>query len=267
MTADDITSGLKTQFLGHHVYAYQQTRSTNDVALRLGSNGAPDGALVIAEYQTAGRGRLGKSWLSPPGCCILASVILRPTIYPHQTPIVTLLAAAAAANSIRCLTKLPAKIKWPNDVLIDGKKICGILTEVGVTKDLPSSEAKGRDFFLVVGIGINVNIEKDSFPISLKSTATSLSILLGYELPRIQLLQQFLLEFENRYILLNHGDLLLIISEVKRLSNILGYRVRVECDEKMAVGQAIDIDEDGALVLRTRIGTQEKFMTGNVILF
>ena len=258
MTANDIISGLKTQFIGHRVYAYQQTRSTNDVALRLGANGAPNGALVIAEYQTAGRGRLGRSWLSPPGCCILASVVLRPAIQLYQTPVVTLLAAAAATDAIRRLTKLPAKIKWPNDVLIDGKKVCGILTEMGT--------GKGGENFLVVGIGINVNIDKDSFPISLKSTATSLSILLGYELSRIQLIQQFLLEFENRYLLLNHGDMLPIISEVKRLSSILGCQVRVECDEKVMVGRAVDIDEDGALILCIGIGTLEKFMTGNVTL-
>ncbi|MBM3239137.1 biotin--[acetyl-CoA-carboxylase] ligase [Candidatus Poribacteria bacterium] len=258
MTADDIISGLKTQFIGHRIYAYQQTRSTNDVALYLGANGAPDGVLIIAEYQTAGRGRLSRSWLSPPGCSILASVLLRPKIQPYQMPVVTLLAAAAVANSIRLITKLPAKIKWPNDVVIDGKKVCGILTEMGIEK--------GRENFLVIGIGINVNIEKDSFPLSLKSTATSLSILLGYEISRIQLLQQFLLDCENRYILLNDGNLMPIISEVRSLSSILGCQVRVECDEKVTVGQVVDIDEDGALVLRSGMGKLEKFMTGNVAL-
>lgn len=258
MTADDIISGLKTQFIGHRVYAYQQTRSTNDVALRLGANGAPDGALIIAEYQTAGRGRLGRSWLSPPGCCILASVVLRPTIQLYQTPVVSLLAAAAVANSIKHLTKLPAKIKWPNDVLIDRKKVCGILTEMGTGKE--------GEKFLVVGIGINVNIDKDSFPISLKSTATSLSILLGYELSRIQLIQQFLLEFENRYILLNHGNLMPIISEVKCLSNILGCQVQMVYDEKVMVGQAVDIDEDGTLILRIGTGTLKKILMGNLTL-
>ncbi|MFQ6039713.1 MAG: biotin--[acetyl-CoA-carboxylase] ligase [Candidatus Poribacteria bacterium] len=258
MTADDITSGLKTQSLGHRVYAYQQTRSTNDIALHLGANGAPDGALVIAEYQTAGKGRLGRSWISPPSCCILASLLLRPTIQPYQTPVVTLLAASAAANSIRTLTKLPAKIKWPNDVIIEKKKVCGILTEMGI--------GKGGQQFLVVGIGINVNIAKDSFPFLLRSKATSLSILLGYELPRIQLLQQFLLEFENRYMLLNQGNLTPIISEVKNLSSILGRQVRIECNDKTIVGQAVDIDENGALVLRLRVGTFEKVITGGVTL-
>ncbi|HIE28786.1 TPA: biotin--[acetyl-CoA-carboxylase] ligase [Candidatus Poribacteria bacterium] len=258
MTADDITSGLKTRSFGHRVYAYQQTRSTNEIALRLGANGAPNGALVIAEYQTAGKGRLGRSWISPPSRCILASLLLRPTIQPYQTPVVTLLAAAAAANSIRDLTRLPAKIKWPNDVIIAGKKVCGILTEMGT--------GKSGQQFLAVGIGINVNIGKDSFPISLKSKATSLSILLGYELPRIRLLQQFLLEFENRYILLNRGNLAPIISEVKSLSSILGRQVRIESDEKAIVGQAVDIDENGALVLRLSIGTFEKVITGSVTL-
>ena len=258
MTADDIISGLKTQFIGHRVYAYQQTRSTNDVALYLGANGAPDGTLVVAEYQTAGRGRLSRHWLSPPSSSILASLVLWPKIQPYQMPVVTLLAAAATVNSIRCITKLPAQIKWPNDVIINEKKVCGILTEIGI--------ANGREQFLVVGIGINVNIGKDSFPISLKSTATSLSILLGYELLRIQLLQQLLLEFENRYILLNDGNQMPIISEVKFLSSILGCQVRMECDEKVVVGQAVDIDEDGALVLRIGIGKLEKFMAGSVTL-
>lgn len=258
MTVDDITSDLKTKFLGHKVYAYRNTRSTNDVALHLGENGAPDGTLVIAEYQTAGRGRPGKSWLSPPGCNILASLILQPEIQPYQAPLVTFLASSAVVNAIRFLTKLPAQIKWPNDVLINGKKVCGILTEIGVTK--------GNETFLVVGIGINVNIARDSFPTSLKSTATSLNILLGYEVSRIQLLQQFLLEFEKRYILLKRGEMIKITSEVKHLSGILGCRVRMERDGEVIVGQAVDIDEDGALVLRTGIGTIVKSLTGDVIL-
>jgi BirA family biotin operon repressor/biotin-[acetyl-CoA-carboxylase] ligase len=258
MTVDDITFGLKTRFLGHHAYAYQNTRSTNDVALRLGANGVPDGTLVIAEYQTAGKGRLGKSWLSPPNCNILASLILLPKIQLYQMPVVTLLASVAVVSSIRFLTKLPAKIKWPNDVLIDGKKVCGILTEAGATR-------KGEKF-LVVGIGINVNITKDSFPLALKSTATSLRILLGYEISRIQLLQQLLLEFEHRYILFNRGDLKSIISEVKHLSNILGCRVRIEDNGSVAVGRAVDIDKDGALVLQNENGMLMRFMTGNVML-
>ena len=256
MTPDDIKTGLKTQFFGHKVYAYKQTRSTNDVALRLGANGAPEGALVIAEYQSAGRGQLGRSWLSPPGSSILASIIVRPAMQLTQIPMITLLAAAAVARSIRYCTQLPAMIKWPNDVVVDGKKVCGILTEMGAKNE--------QTQFLAVGIGINVNIPKDSFPIAIKKTAISLNILLGYEISRIQLLQTFLLEFENRYVLFRHGDFVPIISEVRQLSSILGCPVRVECDENIIVGQAVDINEDGALLVRNEMGMLRKVMTGTV---
>jgi len=255
MTVDEITTGLQTQFLGHKVIAYQQVGSTNDVALRLGRSGAEEGTLVIAESQTAGRGRHGRRWQSPPNTSILASLILRPQIHKSKIALINLLAAVAVARAIKIVVALPANIKWPNDVLICGKKISGILTEVESQKE--------NIRFLAVGIGINVNIPQDSFPVSLKPKATSLNILLGYEVSRVKLLQQLLLEFERRYILLRNGDFTSIILEGKRLSTLLGSFIRVKSGKNIIVGQAMDIDEDGALLLRRGMGTIEKVVAGD----
>jgi len=258
MTIDEITTGLQTQFIGRKVIAYQQVGSTNDIALRLGRSGAEEGTLVIAESQTAGRGRHGRSWLSPPNASILASLILRPRMQESKIALINLLAAVAVARAIEIVISLPAKIKWPNDVLIYGKKVSGILTEI-------ESQKEGIRF-LVVGIGINVNIPLDSFPVSLKPKATSLSILLGYEVARVKLLQQLLLEFERRYILLRNGDFKSIILEGKRLSTLLGSFIRVKSGKNIIVGQAVDINEDGTLLLRRGMGTIEKIMVGDASL-
>jgi len=258
MDVEKITNGLQTEFIGHKIIAYQQIGSTNDVALRLGRNGAEEGTLVIAESQTAGRGRHGRRWLSPPNSSILASLILRPTIHKSKIAIINLLAALAVAKAIRIVTSLPAMIKWPNDVTIYDKKVSGILTEVEAGKE--------NIQFVVVGMGVNVNIPQDSFPVSLKPRATSLSILLGYEVDRVKLLQQLLLEFERRYILLRDEDFTSIILEAKGLSTLLGSSISVKSGRNIITGQAVDIDESGALLLRRGMGTIEKIMAGDVTL-
>ena len=258
MDFDKITTGLQTEFIGRKVIAYQQIGSTNDVALRLGRSGAEEGTLVIAESQTAGRGRHGRRWFAPPNSSILASLILRPSIEKSKIAVINLLAAVAVAKAIRIVTSLPTMIKWPNDVLIYDKKVCGILTEV---------EAERENIqFLVVGMGINVNIPQDSFPVALKPKATSLSILLEDEVSRIKLLQQLLLEFEKRYTLLQDGDFTSIILEAKRLSILLGSFISVKSGRNIITGQALDIDESGALLLRRGMGGIEKIMAGDASL-
>jgi len=191
MSPDEIKTGLGTEVLGREIISYTQTSSTNDVALDLAAKGMQEGTLIIAESQTRGRGRMERNWVSPMGTSILASLILRPSIAVHEAQSITLVAAAAVAQAIRKMTNLPALIKLPNDVIINGKKVSGILTEMRTEKGMIS--------FLVVGIGVNVNIPRNQFPAEIIDTATSLSIELGRNVSRISLLQEILRQLEYGY--------------------------------------------------------------------
>ena len=161
----EIARGLKTQILGHNIHGFGRVGSTNTVARRYADKGAPEGIVIVAESQTAGKGRLGRSWLSPAKLGIYVSIILRPTIAPAQAPGLSLVAALSVAESIRNCAKLQATIKWPNDVLIEDRKIAGVLTELSAEMDCVD--------FVIVGIGINVNQQAKDFPTELADKASS----------------------------------------------------------------------------------------------
>lgn len=258
LTADEIKLGLKTQFLGRRIYAYNQTRSTQDVALRLGASGAEEGTLVLAEYQTAGRGKMNRKWFSPPRSSILMSIILRPTIKLSDAPIVTFLAAVGATQAIIELTDLKVSIKWPNDIYINDKKVGGILTQLETNSD--------HVRFIVLGIAINVNLDIADQPQAIRQRATSLSIELGYGVSRLELLRLLLLKLEKLYLTFKKGDLKSIIYKWKYLSNTLGRRIIVETVSSKFEGFAVDVDEDGSLLVRTDIGKLEKIIAGSVTL-
>ena len=178
--------------LGHRIFHYFRTDSTNSVALTLASKGAEHGTVVVAEEQTAGRGRLGRAWHSEKSSGIYVSVILRPPLAPSAAPILTLMAGLAVQQAILCSTNLAADIRWPNDVLISGKKVCGILTEMNGELD--------RLHFVVLGIGINVNHR--ALPDELKAIATSLRLEAGKPVSRVHVLIALLRELEKHYQLL-----------------------------------------------------------------
>jgi len=185
-----IKDELQTDFIGQEIYSFTEVTSTNDMAKELAIKGAKEGTMVIAETQSRGRGRLGRKWVSPEGG-IWFSVILRPKVDPEDALKLTLMAAAVVAKVISDMFKLEAEVKWPNDVIINGKKVCGILTEM--------STKGGLVDFVVIGVGINANIDLDSFPKHLRKFLTSLKEELRENIDRKRFLCALLEKFEQCY--------------------------------------------------------------------
>ncbi|MFQ6092911.1 MAG: biotin--[acetyl-CoA-carboxylase] ligase, partial [bacterium] len=181
LTETQIREGLRTSFVGRKIFSFGVLKSTQDYALRLAEEGAEEGVVVIAEEQTGGRGRFGRVWYSPPGVGVWCSLILRPKMLPWESPRLTIVAALAAARAIESSAGPSAALKWPNDVLINNRKVCGILTEL-------SAEAESVNF-VIIGIGVNVNQAATHFPSHLRHRATSLRIECGHQVSRIKLLQ------------------------------------------------------------------------------
>lgn len=254
---EEIASGLGTDYLGQEVVHYDEVDSTNDAARRLAQQGAPAGTLVVAERQTGGKGRMGRSWISPAGEGLWFSFILRPKMLPQEAPRITLVAAVAVAQALRSLTGLDIRIKWPNDLLIKGKKITGILTEM-------NSEI-GRINYLVVGIGINVDINPISLPPEVRVKATSLSAYLNRKLSRLELLRRCLEELERYFEKWQVGGFDKILEEWKQLSATLGNRVQVMVLEDLIEGLAEDVGADGSLLLRLDDGTSYQVVAGDVM--
>lgn len=251
---------LKTKVVGREILSYNKVGSTNTIAYELAEKGLKEGAVIIAEEQSGGKGRHGRSWQSPPKAGIYMSCILRPHIAPNEIPEITLVAAVALAKAIREFTGLDAMIKWPNDILIDGRKVCGILTEMKAEQD--------RIDFIILGIGINVNSHSADLP----KTGTSLrSASLRHfgrneELSRIDLARKILEAIEEYYFLLKKKGSGPIIEEWKTLSEMLGSRVKVCLPNRTFEGLAHNIDPDGALVVRLDSGILNKVSSGDVVM-
>src|SRR5450755_1317987 len=189
LTPDMLRQRLRGSLFGKRIYHFFKTDSTNQVALELGYAGEPEGAVIIAEEQTAGRGRAGHSWHSERAAGIYATILLRPRLAPVQAPLLTMMAGLSARAAVQAATGLSVDLKWPNDLMIQGKKVGGILTEMHAE---PSQVR-----FVIVGIGINVNQQK--FPAELAATSTSLRLETGKTQSRLEVLVQFLRQFENDY--------------------------------------------------------------------
>lgn len=252
-----IKKGLKTLVLGQSIYYYRQIDSTNQKAKELAIEGKPNGTLIIAEEQTKGRGRLGREWVSPFGMGIWMSILLRPDIHPWDAPRITLLSAVAVARSIEGITKLKAGIKWPNDIIVGQKKVCGILTEMNGELD--------QLHWIVIGIGINVNGEQKDFPEELQGTASSLKIELGKPVDRALLARRLCTEMEDSLeAFFKNQDFLPVVQECRKRSVTVGKMVRVTGTHDDWVGMAEDIDEDGSLLVRRADGTLERVLSGDV---
>jgi BirA family biotin operon repressor/biotin-[acetyl-CoA-carboxylase] ligase len=257
MKLDEIKTELNTSILGKEIIYYSETTSTNDIAIELAENGAVEGTLVIADSQSMGRGRRGRKWLAPPETCILASIILRPSLPLRQISIITPIAVTSVVKAIHSVTKLNASIKWPNDVIIMDRKVSGVLTEMRIERRAIS--------FIVVGIGVNVNVSRDSFPLEISDIATSLSIESGHEVSRIHLLQEILRHFENRYLRLNDDTFSEFLDEWKSLSVTIGKRIQIESADDTKRGVALDIDEVGALIIQLDNGKIKKIANDDLV--
>ena len=249
----EVTQGLNTQVLGKKVYYFDGLSSTMDAAIESGLAGAPEGTVILAEQQTKGRGRLGRHWLSPKYKGIYLSLILRPKILPAQASILTLLVAVSICEAIKEAIGLEAKIKWPNDIIINHKKLGGILTELIAETD--------KINFVVIGIGLNVNNDKKN----LIATATSLKEQKKENINRISLLQEILRKIEANYFLLQKQRSAHVLEKWREFNLTLGRRVKVYAQKEHVEGEAIDIDSDGGLLVRKDSGIVAKVTAGDVV--
>ena len=231
------------------IHYFPEISSTMDAARELAKKGVGEGTIVIAEAQTRGRGRLSREWLSPEGG-IYFTLVLRPKMSPAYAPRINLMASVAVAATIRKLFGLKAELKWPNDVLIEGRKVCGILAEMDAEMDVVN--------FVNVGIGINANTSIPQF----EKTVTSLKDALGKEISRKEFLSALLMEIERQQPLLMKADLL---EEWRKLSVTLNRDVRIVAPGEVIIGRAIDIDTTGALIVKERNGSLKKAMAGDCI--
>lgn len=252
-----VRKGLNTAWLGQQpILCFDVVETTNVEANRLAREGSPEGTLVVADAQTKGRGRLGRSWISPPGTGLYCSIVLRPTCAPDRLPALTLAAGVAAASAIQQAGLAP-QLKWPNDILISGKKAGGILTETVFDR-------KQIDF-AILGIGINVNTAAEAFPADFKKQATSLRLNLGRPVSRIALLQNLLINFEHYYGLFSEGDSISVIHRWSELDSTLGKEIEVALPESRLLGVAEAVEPDGALLVRDKTNRLHRIVAGDVV--
>lgn len=250
---------LKTKVLGREIISYKKAGSTNDIAYSLAEKGLKEGTVIIAEEQDKGKGRHGRHWISPSKGGIYMSVILRPGMVPNEISKITLLAAVAAAKAIRSVTGLEALIKWPNDILINNRKVSGILTEMKAEQD-------GVDF-IIIGIGINVNTPAGKLPKGASSLKEELRLTgRSGDISRIEIAKRLLEKLEESYFILKKEGPEPIMEEWKHLSGILGSRVKVVLQNRTFEALAHDIDTDGALIVRKEAGTLEKISSGDIVM-
>ncbi len=233
LTEYTVKNGLNTKFIGQNIFVYPETDSTNNRAKA--EYASPDGSLFIAEIQTGGKGRLGRGWEAPAGVGIWMSILLKPDLSPSDVSQITLIAGLAVCRAIGC----GAKIKWPNDIVIGSKKVCGILTEMSAEME--------RVNYVVCGIGINVNIE--SFDRELAKKATSLLIESGIKYDRPEIIRRVLTEFELLYSDFLKNGLKNILPEYKRLCVTLNREVQVIYKHETIIAAAVDISEEGSLIV------------------
>ena len=250
----EIQSGLNTQLMGKKIIVLETVSSTMDEAFRLGMENCPEGTVVCAEAQSKGRGRLGRAWTSPKGKGLYFSFVLRPHLPLNQLAQLTLMSAVAVAEAIENISDLKPLIKWPNDILLDNHKLAGILTELRAESD----QVK----FVVVGIGLNINTSLHHMP----SGSSSLKAAAGSGFERTEVFRAILRSIEKWYIKLTHHEFALVMDEWKKRSATLNKRVRITDSAGMIEGQAIDLDEDGALLIRKDNGLIVKKSAGDVFL-
>ena len=254
---EEIRAGLATQLLGKQIVHFYDTSSTNNEAKRLAADDAVEGTIVVSEAQTLGRGRLNRGWFSPPGGGVWVSVILRPPFPPQEAPKCTLMAAVATVEAIREASGLNCGIKWPNDILWQGRKLVGILTEMSAEMDAIN--------FVVLGIGINVSLQERDFPEELRNIGASVSMGAEREVSRVEVLQKLLERLEYWYQVVKQEGFEPVLEAWRRESVTLGQPVRVLAGEETYDGVAEELAEDGSLLVRTENGLR-RVLAGDVSL-
>jgi len=254
---EEIQRGLVTERLGKKIHYLPEVDSTNLYARNLAEEGGLEGEVVIAESQSRGKGRLGRSWVSPPCLNLYLSVILRPKLPPLHAPQITLMAAVALAETVQCFIPLPTEIKWPNDILVGGKKLAGILTE--------SSCDPGKILFVILGIGVNLNFSKELMPEAIRESATSIMALTGKPVNRSEFTLRLIQNLDRCYGELEEEGFSFLAKRWAGFFRLKGKRVRVQMLEQAILGKAMGIDIDGALILEDERGFVQRIVAGEVI--
>ena len=258
LTELDLTAGLETRRIGTRILCLKETESTNAVAFRLAEEGAPEGTVVVADAQTAGKGRLGRVWLSPPGVNLYCSVVLRPAISPMSACQLTFLSVVAVARAVEKCTSLTPQIKWPNDILIGGRKVAGLLNEMNAETEKVN--------FVVLGIGVNLNMRQSQLGSELRHPATSLLEEGGVEVDRARFARTLLGELDELYHhFLREGEGPVRAEWLERAA-LGGRLVRVVCGEREFTGVVQGVDPFGALLVQPCAGPLETVLSGDVTL-
>lgn len=252
----EVSPFLQTRWLGKTIHYFRTVDSTNVQAYHLALQGAGEGEVIIAEAQEKGRGRLGRHWFSPPFRNLYLSVILRPMVLPPQTTLLTLMAAVATAEAIEQTSGLLPELKWPNDLLINGRKVAGLLNEMYAESD--------HVHFVILGIGVNLNTEERQFPKEIRDRATSIKRETGKRIPRQDFLLCLLKTLERWYEVFTAQGGSPILEAWRQWACIEGKTVTITSFGERLIGKAVDVDSDGALILETDSGERRKVVAGDV---
>ena len=254
---NELQIDMNTRLIGNNLIYHQSVDSTNNEAKKEAAAGAPEGTVIIADEQTGGRGRLGRHWVSPKGTGIWMSIILKPELEPAEAAKITQLTAASVATALRNVTGCEAGIKWPNDIIINKKKVCGILTEM-------SAELNSINH-IIVGIGINVNVDPEEFPEEVRAIATSVKESVGRAIYRKEIVLEILRVFEDLYLdFIRRKSVDKSVEICRKYSVTLGNQVRIISKDKIVHAEALDLTEDGELIIKNEAGEIEKIISGEV---
>lgn len=257
LSVREVQKDLLTQCFGRTLYAFPTLDSTNRFAKDLVHRGLPEGTLVIAEHQTEGKGRLGRSWVSPPFLGLTFSVLLFPKKNPDQYPLLSLAFANAIVNAVQQVLGIEAKVKWPNDILLKGRKVAGILSEMIISPNLQ----KG----FILGVGVNVNGLEEQFPVELQHTVTSLRMVKGTPVQREAFLSVLINQLEKWYDCFQEGQASFILEQWKNSSETMGKTVKVYLPQGCFYGIAKDLEGDGALILEKSNGEKQTIHSGDIV--
>ncbi len=256
LLVEEIRSGLGNRIIGSDIRILDVVDSTNAQVSALGDAGAAEGLVVIADRQMAGKGRLGRSWVSPAAVNLYLSVLLRPAVLPVEAPQLTFLSAVAVVRAITETTGLVPTVKWPNDILLNGRKTAGLLNEMSSETD--------RVNYVVLGIGVNLNMTAEQFPTQLRYPATSLAIELGQQVLRVAFTRSLLQHIDGLYTEYRRSGPRPVLAAWEESCDLTNKPIVVDCQNRVIKGLMAGLDDDGALLLKTPAGTFERVVAGDV---
>jgi BirA family biotin operon repressor/biotin-[acetyl-CoA-carboxylase] ligase len=256
ITAEKIRALLTGRIIGRRLRVVAEIGSTNDAAMAAGRAGEPEGLAILADQQTGGRGRLGRSWASLPGLGVYTSILLRPPVPPLLAPLLTLMAGLATAEAIEAVGQVTPTLKWPNDVLCDGRKVAGILTEMATM-----GQQIGQ---VAIGVGINVRHRATDFPADVRDTATSVELAAGRPVDRGEMAAALYNAMDRWYEVFCHKGTDAILQQARWRTATLGRPVTVLADDQRWQGIALDLDTDGALLVRDETGAVRRVIADDV---